>query len=90
MRHLFAALLLIPALAFAADAAPSPKKEACCADGTTCCEKHTAAAAKCADCKTAKAADATAVACAKCLAAIKECADCKKLAPKAAEKPAAK
>ncbi len=83
MRHLFAALLLIPALAFAADAAAPAAK-------ATVCEKHAAVEKACADCKAAKAADPKAVACAKDLAAEKECADCKKLAPKAAEKPAAK
>ena len=80
MRSLLTALLLIPALAFAADAAPAPKKDA------TNCPKCTAVMEKCADCATAKKADPKAAACAKCIAAAKECADCKKLAPKAETK----
>ncbi len=76
MRHLFAALLLIPALAFAADAAAEAPAKA------VNCDKCAAVMVKCPDCTAAKAADPKVAACAKCLAKAKECADCKKAAEK--------
>ncbi len=85
MRHFLLALLLAPAIAFAADAAPAPVKAAAPAACTKCADHM----AKCADCTVAKA-DGKTAGCVKCLAAAKDCADCKKAAEKAAEKPAAK
>jgi hypothetical protein len=85
MRHLLLALLLVPAFAFAADAATAveAKKDA----APAVCAKCAAAMEKCADCAKAKADGK--LGCAKCLAAVKDCPDCKKAGEKAAEKPAA-
>jgi len=86
MRHLILALLLVPGLAFAADAAATPAKKD---EAPAACAKCADHMAKCADCTAAKVDGK--LGCAKCLVAAKDCPECKKAGEKAAEvKPADK
>jgi hypothetical protein len=92
---LLAALILTPALALAADAAPAPAtcpvtSKACVLKAAVCpvmCATHTAAVKDCAECKKAQTATPAACCCPTHEKAVKDCAECKKAVE--AAKPAA-